>query len=351
MTVRNWWRSRAARPAIVLLALAATSGAAQAQAGLPPQAPDTAPPEAAQTAAEPGTPSVATPVIATAPATAAGPPTAPAAAPAASYDTGTLWRIHAATGAVGHLLGTIHIGQARELAVPPQAWSLLQTANRLVVELAPGSVDNAELERMQRLPAGETLVTRLSRIELQRLHTRLAQAGLALRDPQLYRPWVLAQLLQSSAPLILETLDDRVVWQARQQRLEVLSLETLAEQLGAFECISPSDQVALLKDTLAMPVGFFESINRDAIALYRAQRTADLVAMLAQRFPVGAAARSASDRATQCIIGARNQRFVQRLQPLLADNGLFAAIGAAHLVGPDGVVAMLKAKGYTVEQM
>lgn len=267
------------------------------------------------------------------------------------YDQGTLWRIHAASGAVGHLLGTIHIGQARELAVPAQAWSLLQTANRLVVELAPGSVDSAQLERMQRLPAGESLANQLSRTELQRLHTRLSQAGLALREPQLYRPWVLAQLLQSAAPLILETLDDKLVWQARQRRLEVLSLETLSEQLSAFECIPPSDQLALLKDTLAMPVGFFESINRDAMALYRAQRTAELVTMLDQRFPVSAAARSATDRATQCIIGARNQRFAQRLQPMLADNGLFVAIGAAHLVGPGGVLAQLAAAGFRVERI
>jgi uncharacterized protein YbaP (TraB family) len=26
-------------------------------------------------------------------------------------------------------------------------------------------------------------------------------------------------------------------------------------------------------------------------------------------------------------------------------------VGAAHLVGPDGLIAMLKAKGYTVEQL
>ena len=29
----------------------------------------------------------------------------------------------------------------------------------------------------------------------------------------------------------------------------------------------------------------------------------------------------------------------------------FVVVGAAHLVGPDGLVAMLKAKGYTVTQL
>lgn len=339
MTGRNWWQCRASERAAagVLLALALVTARAQAPTA-------EAAPEPAAAAAR-----------AVDPASAAGTRFAVVATgdarPTEHYDHGTLWRIHAATGAVGHLLGTIHIGQARELAVPPQTWSLLLTANRLVVELAPGSVDVAQLERLQRLPPGESIARQLGAAQMQRLQARLASAGLALRGPQFYRPWVLTQLLQAASPLTLETLDDRLVWQARQQRLAVLSLETLQEQLAAFDCISPAEQLLLLKDTLAMPDGFFESLNRDALALYRARRTGALVALLAERFPVDAAAREATRRATQCIIGDRNQRFAQRLQPLLADNGVFAAIGAAHLVGPGGVLAQLAAAGFKIERI
>ena len=315
MTVRNWWRSRAARLAASTLLLVLAPARGWGQEDL------------------------------------TAPPAGEVASAAPSYDEGTLWRLHAPSGAVGHLLGTIHIGQTRELAVPAQTWSLLLTANRLVVELAPGSIDNRALEQLQRLPAGESLARQLGAAELKRLHGRLAQAGLALRQPQLYRPWVLTQLLQAASPLTLETLDDRLVWQARQQRKEVLSLETLAEQLGSFECNTAPEQLALLKDTLAMPDGFFESLNRDVLALYRRQRIGELMATLAQRFPVQPDARAASEHASQCIIGARNQRFAQRLQPLLADNGVFAAIGAAHLVGPGGVLAQLAAAGFRIERI
>ncbi|WP_395698971.1 TraB/GumN family protein [Aquabacterium sp.] len=347
MTGRNWWPIPESKrvAAAALLALLSAAAARAAEAPLP----------AAEAASAPVV--AASAPLTTASAPAAMPPEADAlprvaAAPDADplrFERGTLWRLHAPSGAVGHLLGTIHIGQPKELALPPPTWSLLQTANRLVVELAPGSVDLAELERLQRLPAGESLVRQLSPAELQRLHLRLSRAGLALRNPQLYRPWVLAQLLQSAAPLTLETLDDRLVWQAKQQRLPVQSLETLSEQFGAFDCIAPAEQLALLKDTLAMPDGFFESLNRDALALYRGQRTGELVTQMAARFPVSAQARDASARATQCIIGERNRRFAERLQPLLSDNGVFAAIGAAHLVGPGGVLARLAAAGFRIE--
>lgn len=336
MTGRNWWpipgSKRIAAGWVLALLLPALPGRA---------AEDPQPVAAAASGPAP----IASAPLPESAASAAGAPETETS----RFDRGTLWRLHAPSGAVGHLLGTIHIGQPKELALPPQTWSLLQTANRLVVELAPGSVDPAQLDRLQRLPPGESLARQLSPAELQRLQSRLSRAGLALRTPQLYRPWVLAQLLQSAAPLTLETLDDRLVWQAKQQRLPVLSLETLDEQFGAFDCISPVEQLALLKDTLAMPDGFFESLNREALALYRAQRTRELVTQIGERFPVNALARDASARATQCIIAERNRRFAERLQPLMSDNGVLAAIGSGHLVGPGGVLARLAAAGFRIE--
>lgn len=345
MTGRNWWPCRAAEAATLLLGLLGLPAVASTTAPEATSAPASAPADAQAAAASALAASAPTSTPA-APGSDVG-----ATVPPAHFNHGTLWRLHAPSGAVGHLLGTIHIGQVHELGLPGPTWSLLLTANRLVVELATTASDDETIERLQRLPGNETLARQLAPAEQQRLQQRLAAAGLGLRTPLRYKPWVLTQLLQSAAPLTLETLDDRLVRQARRQRIPVLSLETLAEQFGAFECIAPAEQAALLKDTLAMPEGFFETLNREALALYRAQRTADLVRLLADRFPLAPAARAASARATQCIIGERNQRFAQRLQPLLAENGVFAAIGAAHLVGSGGVLAQLAAAGFRLERM
>ena len=48
----------------------------------------------------------------------------------------------------------------------------------------------------------------------------------------------------------------------------------------------------------------------------------------------------------------RNRNWLPRLDALLTRNGrAFVVVGAAHLVGPDGLLAMLKAKGYKVDQL
>jgi uncharacterized protein len=53
----------------------------------------------------------------------------------------------------------------------------------------------------------------------------------------------------------------------------------------------------------------------------------------------------------QRLLVERNKNWLPKLEALFARKGAaFVVVGAAHLVGPDGLVAMLKAKGYTVEQ-
>ena len=53
----------------------------------------------------------------------------------------------------------------------------------------------------------------------------------------------------------------------------------------------------------------------------------------------------------QRLLVERNRNWLPKLEALFArSRPAFVVVGAAHLVGPDGVVAMLKAKGYSVEQ-
>jgi len=53
----------------------------------------------------------------------------------------------------------------------------------------------------------------------------------------------------------------------------------------------------------------------------------------------------------QKIIVERNQRWLPEIEKLIQQaSGAMVVVGAAHLVGKDGIVEMLKAKGYSVEQ-
>jgi hypothetical protein len=54
----------------------------------------------------------------------------------------------------------------------------------------------------------------------------------------------------------------------------------------------------------------------------------------------------------QRLLVDRNRNWLPTLEALFSRRGrAFIVVGAAHLVGPDGLLQMLKAKGYAVEQL
>ena len=54
----------------------------------------------------------------------------------------------------------------------------------------------------------------------------------------------------------------------------------------------------------------------------------------------------------QRLLVERNKNWLPKLEALFSrPRRAFVVVGAAHLVGPDGLISMLKAKGYTIEQL
>ena len=52
------------------------------------------------------------------------------------------------------------------------------------------------------------------------------------------------------------------------------------------------------------------------------------------------------------LLVERNNNWMPKLDALFSRKGRsLVVVGAAHLVGPDGLLALLKAKGYRVEQI
>ena len=67
-------------------------------------------------------------------------------------------------------------------------------------------------------------------------------------------------------------------------------------------------------------------------------------------YKVDEASRPAMDQQIARMFGQRNAAFAAQLAPLLQRGpGVFAAFGAGHLIGSDGVIARLRALGWRVE--
>jgi len=52
----------------------------------------------------------------------------------------------------------------------------------------------------------------------------------------------------------------------------------------------------------------------------------------------------------QSLVLDRNRRWIPRIESCLATGSCFVVVGAAHMVGSDGLIAMLRQKGYKITQ-
>jgi uncharacterized protein YbaP (TraB family) len=138
-------------------------------------------------------------------------------------------------------------------------------------------------------------------------------------------------------------LDKYFFDKATDARKMVVGLETAESQLDRFDKMPEALQEQMLRSAL-------EEINvqnTELAAIVAAWRSGD-VAALERRLLPGLKKYPA---AYQSLIVERNNNWMPQLEKCLArTTPCMVVVGAAHLVGPDGLLALLRRKGYTIEQ-
>ncbi|WP_276134818.1 TraB/GumN family protein [Polluticoccus soli] len=129
---------------------------------------------------------------------------------------------------------------------------------------------------------------------------------------------------------------------AQKENKEILGLETPREQLDLFDNL-PAEDVA--KDLLDMIHGKDDSKNQ-YIKLVTAYKKQDLVAL--HRLIMES---SKKDMDLGGFLDVRNEKWVPRMVERMDQQSVFFAVGAGHLWGDNGVIALLRKSGYTVEPM
>lgn len=121
------------------------------------------------------------------------------------------------------------------------------------------------------------------------------------------------------------------------------AFETGAQQIGFFADMSLKDQIDALDETLREIEKDPEAYDRLAAAWARGDVKAiqkEAVEQLKHDAP----------GSYQTLVVDRNRRWVDQIAQLLqGDKRIFIVVGVGHLVGPDSVPAMLRARGVKVE--
>lgn len=197
------------------------------------------------------------------------------------------------------------------------------------------------------LPPGGSLSAMLTppgRVRLARAATALA---LSVTELDKMRPWyaeltLAAALYQAGGATGVNGVE-RQVSDAAPPAIPRRAFESPAEQVAVFADAPVADQLASLEHTLQQ----IDQAPGDYGELVRAWMRGDIEALDAQAVrPL----RETSPGLYAALVARRNARWTERLLDRLRGSGrTVVVVGVGHLVGRDGLPAMLRARGVKVE--
>ena len=259
-----------------------------------------------------------------------------------------------------YVLGTLHIGDPSDYPSNQPfrrpIMAALQASPTLALELSPDDLLESQDDVSKYGVCTYACLPRLLPDVLWRaLALRMRGNPAALEEIKKTRPWLAALLVETydslSAGLATEYGTEAQLQNVYlHTRGKIVGLETLVEQMRAFTNLSLAQQREMLAQDLAQTPA--QNVA-DVKALHRLWRIGDADAISAwsvakserlARNP--AIARSLDNR----IVYERNRRFAVRALVMAGPaKPVFVAIGALHLGGPKGVLAILRTHGFAVE--
>ena len=275
-----------------------------------------------------------------------------ACAPAAAPPGGpALWRIADADSEIW-LFGTVHV-------LPPDLhWrsdrvnAAFVGADEFVTETDTSPAATKQLpglvQRYGILPSDQGLSAHLAPEDQRRLANVTRELRLDHAQIERMRPWFAALQLSyaytqragHSPDAGVETI---LSAEARSRGKRLSFFETPEEQIRILADLSPADEVHFLSVTLRQIADRDESFDAMDDAWARGDVDALDAALAPQWEEAGPAVHEA-------VILRRNRAWADDIAERLDGSGrVFIAVGAAHLVGDDNVVELLRARGIAVE--
>jgi hypothetical protein len=274
--------------------------------------------------------------------------------------SGLLWKIEKSGVAPSWLFGTMHVTDPRVTALPPAAQTAFDSAGTVVIEtveiLDPVKAQAALLTKpeLTMFTDGTTLSQLLSADETKIIEAELSRRGIPLELVSRMKPWMIAGLVALPACELarkadgVEFLDIKIANTASDQGKQLLGLESIGEQMAAMADLPMEFHIRGLVETIKL-ADLMPDIMATMVDLYLQGEIAQIMPVILAAGPAEMEEDASGYAAfEERIVTMRNHVMAERAAPILDAGNAFIAIGALHLPGKQGVVALLEEAGYTV---
>jgi uncharacterized protein len=244
-----------------------------------------------------------------------------------------------------YVYGTIHIICKDDFVMNEATKQKFSEAQQVYLEL---DMDDPkmmpEMMKSMYMTDGSTLKTLLSEADYQKVSQFFKDSlktDIGMMDKM--KPFVLSSM---TIPKLIacpsQSYEETFVKMAKNENKEVLGLETVQEQFGAL------DKMGMKKQADLMLVKMIENWDdgkremKQMIADYKNQDVEALVEDMAKSKTMDA-------EFEEDLLANRNQNWIPKIQKITKEKPTFFAVGAGHLGGKKGVIALLRESGFTVK--
>ena len=272
-----------------------------------------------------------------------------------------LWKIDGnGAAAPSYLLGTIHMTDERVAKLSEPVREVLQKVKTVALEIANVGDKQAMQAELGKRP--DLMVLKGGSLwdymkpEMQEVIARqLEQVGIPQAVARRLQPWLPAMTLAVS---LCETqrnqaghvvLDQALEAYAKAQGAQVVGLESAIEQFAIMSSMPLESQAIFLIDAARMR-DRVNDLNETMIQAYLDRKVTWFIPLskaIAKEEQTDAQKTAEADFMS-ALIDKRNANMAERAEAMLKTGNALIAVGALHLPGDKGLVALFRKQGFTV---
>src|SRR5690606_3097131 len=192
---------------------------------------------------------------------------------------------------------------------------------------------------------GQSLKNLISEDDYKRLDEflKMNKVMLPLQMMEKFKPLLISSMLSQSMMGCEQVngMENVIMAEAQEQEKEILGLETIAFQAGIFDSIPYDEQAKMLMNYFDS-MDNYRKVTEEMVNAYLTQDLNKITDLMVNSDP-------SMEKYMDLLLHERNHNWIDKMLSQMVEAPALFAVGAGHLPGEQGVLALLKQRGYKVE--
>ncbi|GAA5035676.1 lipoprotein [Marivirga lumbricoides] len=242
-----------------------------------------------------------------------------------------------------YVFGTIHLICADKYEMSDAVLKAVENADKIALELdMDDPAMNAKIQQLSINPGMKNIQEHIPADKVEVVDNYFkAKYGQGIAQMGVLKPFVLSSMvLLGNMSCETRQFEAEFVKLAAAQEKELIGLETVEYQIGLFDDLSTEKQIEALIEAIETPEESNKMMN-EMMAAYTEKDLKQLGKIIKDNEDF----EGFNDK----LLVQRNKNWIPIIEKLSREQSVFYAVGAGHLTSEEGVIALLRKEGFTVE--